>query len=115
MVRLGIFATFLTIAAAIGVAQVTPTSALAAGECVRKEFKTKMVKEACAKGGQKAAKDAMKAFLKVAKTKNAKITGCPTCHKKVGGDFPLTDNALTLFKDAGGEMLDAKPAPATSK
>lgn len=112
MVRLGIFASVLTVAAALSFTQLSPTSALAAGECKHPELKTKMVKEACAKGGQKAAKDAMKAFLKDAKAKlPAKITGCPSCHTKVGGDFPLKPNGLALFKEAGGELLPDAKAP----
>jgi hypothetical protein len=111
MAKLGIFASILTICAALGFATTRTTSAEAAGECKRTTFTTKMVKEACAAGGQKAAKDAMKAFLKTAKAKDPKISGCPTCHTKVGGDYPLKKDGLQLFKDAGGELLDAKDAP----
>jgi len=110
MAKLGIFASILTISAALGYASLQSTSVDAAGECKRTTFQTAMVKDACAKGGQKAAKDAMKAFLKEAKTKNPKITGCPTCHSKVGGDFPLKKDGLEIFKAAGGEVIDA---PAT--
>lgn len=119
MAKLGIFASILTISAALGFASIRSTGASAAGECKRTTFQTKLVKEACAAGGQKAAKDAMKTWLKEAKAKNTKITGCPTCHTKVGGDYPLKKDALQLFKDTGGEVLDAgaggaktTPAPA---
>ena len=109
MVRHALFASVLTLATVLGFTQLSPTSAEAAGECKHPEFKTKMVKEACAKGGQKAAKEAMKGFLKEAKAKlPKKITGCPSCHTKVGGDFPLKPVGLDLFKEAGGELLPAK-------
>lgn len=111
MVKLGIFASILTISAALGYATVSSPPADAAGECKRTDFTTKMVKEACASGGQKAAKDAMKAWLKTAKKAEPKITGCPTCHSKVGGDYPLKKGALDLFKAAGGELLDTKATP----
>jgi hypothetical protein len=112
MVKLGLFASFLTISAALTFATIQESPAEAAAACKRTEFKTKLVKESCAKGGQKAAKDDMKAWLKAAKAKNPKIVGCPTCHSKVGGDYPLKPDGLKLFADNGGELLDTKTAPA---
>jgi hypothetical protein len=114
MVKLGIFASLLTLCAALSYATIESTPAEAAAACKRTEFKTKLVKEACAKGGQKAAKDDMKAWLKATKTKNPKIEGCPTCHSKVGGDYPLKPDALKLFAENGGELLEepAKTPPA---
>src|SRR5689334_24437549 len=106
MAKLGIFASILTICAALGFATMSSSPVQAAGECKRTTFQTKLVSEACKAGGQKAAKDAMKAFLKTAKTKEPKITGCPTCHSKVGADYPLKKDALELFKAGGGELLD---------
>jgi hypothetical protein len=114
-VKHGIFATLLTIGAALGFATVQSSAVQAAGECKRTAFQTKMVKDACTAGGQKAAKDAMKTWLKTAKTKEPKITGCPTCHSKVGGDYPLKKDALDLFKSAGGELLETPKAPITTK
>lgn len=110
MAKLGIFASILTITAALGFATIRSSGAEAAGECKRTSFTTKLVKEACAKGGQKAAKDAMKAWMKDAKAKNPDITGCPTCHSKVGADYPLKKDGLDKFKAAGGELLDTKAA-----
>jgi hypothetical protein len=107
MAKLGIFASILTICAALGYATVSSSPVEAAGECKRSDFKTKMVKEACASGGQKAAKDAMKAYLKTAKTKDKAIKDCSSCHTKVGGDYPLKANAMELFVSGGGELLDA--------
>jgi hypothetical protein len=68
--------------------------------CARTEFKTDLVKKACADGGQKAAKKAMKDFVKKAK----KVAGgdpelaCDSCHSKVGGDFPLTKDAVAKLQ-----------------
>jgi hypothetical protein len=76
--------------------------------CKRTEFKTQLVKAACAKGGQKAAKTAMKAWVKGAKAA-AKADGmklnCATCHSKMKEDWPLKDAAMALagFKKYGGK------------
>jgi hypothetical protein len=73
--------------------------------CKRTEFKTKMVADACASGGAKAANDAMKAFVK--QVKEAKQSAgeeiqltCQTCHtdiKKSGG-YPLKPDGLKEFE-----------------
>ena len=59
------------------------------------------MKAACAKGGQKAAKAAMKRWVKANKDK-AKEAGeklnCATCHSKMKEDFPLKAKALDIFK-----------------
>jgi hypothetical protein len=115
MVKLGIFASILSICAAIGFATVSSSPVEAAGECKRTTFTTKMVKDACASGGQKAAKDAMKAYLKTAKTKDKAIKDCASCHTKVGGDYPLKKDALELFVSGGGELLDTKTKTDTTK
>jgi hypothetical protein len=108
MAKLGVFASIVALVAAFGFAALSETEADAAGECKRVKFDTKLAKDACAKGGQKAAKDAMKAYLKTAKKKSKAITGCPSCHTKVGGDYPLKPNGLKLFVEGGGELLDPK-------
>ena len=108
MAKLGMFTSILSICAVLGFATVSSEPVEAAGECKRTDFKTKMVKEACAKGGQKEAKAVMKAYLKTAKAKDKAIKDCASCHTKVGGDFPLKDNAYDLFVSGGGEMLDVK-------
>lgn len=119
MAKLGIFASIFSISLALGYASIQSAPAQAAAACKRTDFKTVLVRDACAKGGQKAAKDEMKAWLKTAKAKNPKIEGCPTCHSKVGGDYPLKTTGLTLFKDNGGVLIDTKtvknPAPAGAK
>ena len=74
-----------------------------AGPCVRKDFKTLMVKTACAKGGQDAAKDAMKAFAK-----DKKIKSCNQCHAKLAPGYELKADAVAQFAKLGGELV---PAP----
>ena len=71
----------------------------AAGACVTKEFKTKMVKEACAKGGQKAAKEAMKAW-----NKEKKIKSCNQCHSKLAPNYELKKDGVDQFTKLGGEL-----------
>ena len=123
MAKLGIFASILTICAALGFATISSSPVQAAGECKRTTFQTKLVSEACKSGGPKAAKDAMKAVLKTAKEKKVEgVTGCPSCHSKVGADYPLKKDGLDLFKKAGGELLENKavtapvtPAPVAPK
>ena len=74
--------------------------------CVTTDFKTEMVREACTKGGQKAAKDAMKAFMK-----EKAIKSCNDCHAKLAPDYPLKPDGLEQFGRAGGKTL--APAPKT--
>jgi hypothetical protein len=116
MRKLGILASIATIVGAITIASFTNASATGSGDdkagpaapCQRKDFKTKMVKEACEKGGQPAAKDAMKAF-----NKEKKITSCNKCHDKLAPTYTLKADGLEQFKKLGGEVLDAgaaKPA-----
>lgn len=83
---------------------------LSAGEaCVRTEFKTKGYKEACEKGGQKAAKDFAKAFLKTAIAKKPGTT-CQSCHTSLAPNYPLKPDALTQFSNLGGALLVSQPA-----
>jgi hypothetical protein len=62
MAKLGIITSLFVIFAALTFANVSRLEADTNPPCVMKEPKTEMVKKACAKGGQKAVKDAMKAF-----------------------------------------------------
>ena len=75
--------------------------------CSRTEFKTKLVKDACAAGGQKAAKKAMMKWTKENKAKykekHGKAMNCATCHSKPGGDFPLKADGLKIFNEFGGK------------
>ena len=70
----------------------------AAGPCKRTDFKTELVKQACAKGGQKEAKEAMKAFAK-----DNKIKSCNQCHAKLAPNSELKDDALAQFQKLGGK------------
>jgi hypothetical protein len=102
MKRFTVIALALGFFGVIGLSQVQRVAA--SGEaCARTKFETEMVKKACTDGGQKAAKDAMKAFLKEAKKVKAEITACDSCHTKLKDGFPLKPNGLELYKAAGGK------------
>lgn len=98
----------LTILAAASVAilafaQPQTANAQDDGSCVRKEFKTELVKNACKKGGQKEAKKAMKKFLSQAKKADVGVKTCKSCHSKLKPSYELTKEGLELFKKAGGK------------
>ena len=93
------------LALAIGPSLLGKSSALAE-PCVRKDFKTEMVKTACEKGGQAAAKDAMKAF-----NKDKKIKSCNQCHSKLAPNYELKADGVEQYKKLGGKMLDLAPPP----
>ena len=98
MKKLGILASITTIIVSLGIASFTSGDALATNPCLTKEFKTELAKNACAKGGQPAAKDAMKKFMK-----EAKIKSCNACHSKLAPKYELKADALDQFKKAGGK------------
>ncbi len=98
MSKLGIFTSITALVTAVGLAAMSPSDASAEDACQHKEFKTEMVKNACAKGGQKVAKDAMKQFMK-----DAKIKSCNACHSKLAPSYDLKPDALDQFKKAGGK------------
>jgi len=100
MAKFGIFASLTAIIAALTVATLSPASAESAPPCVHKELKTVIAKEACAKGGQKAAKDAMKQFMK-----DAKIKSCNQCHTKLAPNYDLKKDAFDQFTKAGGKLV----------
>src|SRR5690349_17145787 len=100
MAKLGFFASIATIVGALAFASFSSTSADAADACHHTEFKTVMVKDACTNGGQKAAKDAMKKFMK-----EAKIKSCNQCHSKLAPTYDLKPDGLDQFKKAGGKLL----------
>src|SRR5689334_22497479 len=83
-------------------------SASADTPCARKDYKTTLVKEACEKGGQPAAKEAMKAFAK-----DKKIKSCNLCHSKLAPSYALKPDALEEFAKLGGALIGGgtKPAP----
>ncbi len=100
MSKLGILASLTTFVLAIGFATLSSTSATAGGPtpCVHKDFKTDLVKAACAKGGQAEAKIQMKAFQK-----EHKLESCNSCHLKLAPNYELKDDGLDKFTKAGGK------------
>lgn len=70
----------------------------AARPCHRTEFKTELVRNACARGGQAAAKEAMKRFVKEKKVKT-----CNHCHIRLAPTYELKPEALARFKELGGK------------
>jgi len=100
MTKLGIFAFITTIIVSLGVATMTSSDAQAVTPCLTKEFKTELAKGACEKGGQPAAKDAMKKFMK-----DAKIKSCNACHSKLAPKYELKKDAIDQFTKAGGKLL----------
>ncbi len=96
-----ILSTFATIAVAvIGFASLP--AAEAADACQHKSFKSELIKEACASGGQKAAKKAMKDFVKDAKKKQDGLD-CESCHSSLSPKYELKSDAFERFKKLGGK------------
>lgn len=94
MVKLGFAALVAAFVATLAVVTVTSTgTAEAAAPCKTKKIETKFVADACKAGGQKGAKDAMKKAMKEWKKKDATVS-CASCHKQVGGAYPLKPNAM---------------------
>jgi len=101
MSKLGIFASIAAIVGALGLSSFTASAAPEDGKpspCVHKDFKTDLVKQACEKGGQPAAKDAMKAF-----NKEKGINSCNKCHTKLAPAYELKTDAFDQFKKLGGK------------
>jgi cytochrome c553 len=102
MKRFTVIALALGFFGVVGLSQAPQVDA--GGEaCARTKFETELVKKACADGGLKGAKDAMKVFLKAAKKASSEVTGCDSCHTKLKDGYPLKPNGLELFKAAGGK------------
>jgi hypothetical protein len=102
MSKLGFFAAVTSLLAALTFATYSSSASAdddaAAGPCIRTDFKTELVKAACAKGGQKEAKEVMKKFIKDNKIKN-----CNQCHVKLAPKYELKPDALTQFQKLGGK------------
>jgi uncharacterized membrane protein len=122
MAKLGLIASSTLLVGALAgaltfatVSTVSTPTADAAEKCQRTDFKTEMVKQACEKGGQKAAKDAMKAWMK-----EKKLKSCNQCHSKLAPTYTLKADGVEQFKKLGGKLLadggaakpPAKTAPA---
>jgi hypothetical protein len=99
MAKLGLLLSLSLIIGGVTFANMSsPTADTPPASCVTKEFKTKLVKEACTKGGQKQAKESMKAW-----NKEKKIKSCNQCHSKLAPNYELKKDALDQFKKLGGE------------
>jgi len=66
--------------------------------CHTHDFKTELYKSACAKGGQREAKDAAKVFMK-----EKKIKSCNQCHSKLAPNYELKADGLEQFRKVGGK------------
>jgi hypothetical protein len=95
--KLGIFASIAAIVGALTIASFT-ASADGNAPCIRKDFKTDLVKQACTSGGQPAAKDAMKKW-----NKDHNITSCNKCHAKLAPNYELKDDGLDQYQKLGGK------------
>ena len=98
MSKLGLIASILSIAGMLTFATFTASAEDAPPPCLHKDFKTELVKQACAKGGQPEAKTAMKAFMK-----EKKIKSCNQCHEKLAPKYELKKDGLDQFTKAGGK------------
>ena len=107
MAKLGLFATIAAIIGTLTFVSMPSSDAGDDAKCVTTEFKTEMVKAACAKGGQKQAKEDMKAF-----NKEKKIKSCNQCHAKLAPKYELKKDAVDQFKKLGGKVIEP---PATKK
>ncbi|PKN56320.1 MAG: hypothetical protein CVU56_16485 [Deltaproteobacteria bacterium HGW-Deltaproteobacteria-14] len=83
------------------------------GPCKHGDFKTQLVKDACAEGGQLAAKQVMKRFVKDAKKKLAVgNVNCNTCHDELAPEYTLKDDGLARFEEWQKRLAAKKAAPA---
>lgn len=93
------FALIILAGASIAVLSLgAPEQADAGKDCARKEFKTKLVQDACKKGGQAEAKKAMREFMKKAKKASGDKITCTSCHTKSSGDYPLKKDGMALYE-----------------
>lgn len=98
MAKLGLLLSLSLIIGGVTFANMSSPTADTAPACVTKEFKTELVKEACTKGGQKGAKEAMKAW-----NKEKKIKSCNQCHSKLAPNYELKKDGLDQYKKLGGK------------
>jgi hypothetical protein len=96
MAKLGLFASVTAMIGALMFANVSTPAAET--PCVTKDFKTELVKAACEKGGQKEAKEVMKAW-----NKEKKIKSCNQCHEKLAPKYELKADGLQQFTKLGGK------------
>ena len=93
-----IFAALTALIAGLGFATLHVDSAQAGDPCVHKKLDTKMVADACKKGGQEEAKTVMKAW-----NKEKGIKSCNQCHTKLAPSYELKDDGLDQYKKLGGK------------
>ena len=98
MAKLGLFAMVTAMFGALMFANMSSPAADTPTPCVTKDFKTELVKAACTKGGQKEAKDVMKAW-----NKEKKIKSCNQCHDKLAPKYELKADGLDQFHKLGGK------------
>jgi len=98
--KIALFAPLSVIAGALTFAMISavPAPVDAADACKQTKFETEMVKNACTKGGQKEAKEVMKAFMK-----DKKLKSCNQCHTKLAPAYPLKPDGLAQFQKLGGK------------
>lgn len=101
MAKIGLFALVLGFVGVLAGTTLSET-ADAAKACKRTKFETKLVEDACKKGGQSEAKKVMKAWVKDAKKKQSNLE-CKTCHSKLAPAYDLKPDGLEKFKDLGGK------------
>lgn len=98
MTKLGIIASVFAIVASLGIASLPASAGGGVAPCVHKAFKSDLIKQACAKGGQPAAKDSMKAF-----NKEKGITSCNKCHSKLAPSYDLKPDGFDQYSKLGGK------------
>jgi NAD(P)H-nitrite reductase large subunit len=100
MLKLGLLASIATIIGTLSFATFSAPAVAAPeeGACVHTELKTETVKAACAKGGQKEAKEVMKAFMK-----SKKLKSCNECHKNLAPKYDLKPDGHEKFLKLGGK------------
>ena len=104
MAKLGLSPPLAAIVGALSFASMSSSTAddKAKNDCVKKEYKTELVKNACEKGGQKEAKAVMQAW-----NKEKKLKSCNQCHTKLAPKYELKADAVEQFVKLGGKLLDA--------
>lgn len=98
MAKLGFLLSLSLIIGGVTFAKMSSPDAGTAPPCVTKEFKTELVKKACTEGGQKKAKEDMKAW-----NKEKKIKSCNQCHTKLAPNYELKKDGLEQYQKLGGK------------
>ena len=118
MAKLGLFASLAAIVASLSIATLSSSTASADDDkCVRTTFQTEMVKDAC-KTSQKAAKDAMKKFIRRTRRSRAATSATRTsrpstsCSPDVPKQLPGEVGGLQRYKDLGGKSVVTERAAA---